>query len=273
MGHSDSGADPARSPGRTLGVIPARLASSRLPRKPLYPLLGRPLVAWVWDRVSAMECLDRVILAVDDPALARAARQIGAEVVMTSPDHPSGTDRVAEVAARPEFSGYDIVVNLQGDEPLLEEAHVASAIELVRGGGWDAGTVATPIRSAEEWRDASAVKVVRDDRGGALYFSRSPIPAVRDGNPGPEAFAESAEAASFLRHVGLYTYRVAALARWVALPEGRLEALERLEQLRPLAAGIGIGVAVVESAAPGVDTPEDAALMERLLTEQTAAST
>jgi 3-deoxy-manno-octulosonate cytidylyltransferase (CMP-KDO synthetase) len=219
-----------------------------------------------------MGCLDRVVLAVDDVELAEAARAFGAEVVMTSPSHPSGTDRVAEVAARGEFAEFDVVANLQGDEPLLEEAHVAAAIELVRGAGWDAGTVATPVRSATEWRDPAAVKVVRDDRGGALYFSRAPIPAVRDGEPGAEAFAEGPETASFLRHVGLYTYRRDALARWVALPEGRLEALERLEQLRPLAAGIRIGVAVVDSAAPGVDTPEDAAFVERLLTEHTAAS-
>jgi len=263
MTDPESVPDRAPGPGRTLGVIPARLASSRLPRKPLHPILGRPLLAWVWDRVRSMDLLDRVVVAVDDAELVDACREMGAEAILTDPAHPSGTDRVAEVARREEFAAYDTVVNVQGDEPLLERAHISATLDLVRE-GWDVATCATPITDDGEWRDPSSVKVVRDDEGGAMYFSRSAIPADRDGASGPDV----ADPGTFLRHVGLYTYRREALARWVALPEGRLERLERLEQLRPLAAGIRIGVAVVEAAAPGVDTPEDAARMERLLEKQ-----
>jgi 3-deoxy-manno-octulosonate cytidylyltransferase (CMP-KDO synthetase) len=207
-----------------------------------------------------MDVLDRVVVAVDHPELLDACHEFGAEAVLTDPVHPSGTDRVAEVAARAEFAEYDVIVNVQGDEPLLERDHVVATIDLVRE-GWDVATCATPITDPAEWRDPSAVKVVRDESGGALYFSRAAIPADRDGSCGPADM----EHGTFLRHVGLYTYRRAALERWVALAEGRLERIERLEQLRPLAAGIRIGVAVVDAAAPGVDTPEDAVRMERLL--------
>ena len=263
MTHPESEPDAASRPGRTLGVIPARLASSRLPRKPLHPILGRPLLAWVWDRVRAMELLDRVVVAVDDPELLDACADFGADAILTDSAHPSGTDRVAEVARRDEFGDYDVIVNVQGDEPLLARQHVAATIDLVRN-GWDVATCATPITDVAEWRDSSAVKVVRDDAGGAMYFSRAAIPADRDGSAHPG----TADTGTLLRHVGLDTYRREALEKWVALPEGRLERLERLEQLRPLAAGIRIGVEVVDSAAPGVDTPEDAARMARLLAQE-----
>ena len=217
-------------------------------------------MAWVWDRAKTMTVLDEVVLAVDHEDLLEACLAFGARAVLTDPSHPSGTDRVAEVAGLDEFREYDVIVNVQGDEPLLAEDHVAATIDLVRS-GWDVATCATPITDPAVWRDPSAVKVVRADDGGALYFSRAPIPADRDGTAGPDEM----EHGTFLRHVGLYTYRRAALERWMALDEGRLERIERLEQLRPLAAGIRIGVAVVDAAAPGVDTPEDAARMERLL--------
>jgi len=218
-----------------------------------------------------MSVLDRVVIAVDSEELLQACADFGAEAVLTGSAHPSGTDRVAEVAARSEFAGFDVVVNVQGDEPLMDPEHVRATVALVRD-GWDVATCATPIREVGEYRDPGAVKVVRGDDGGALYFSRAPIPAVRDAGAGGAEPAEM-EHGTFLRHVGLYTYRREALERWVALPEGRLERLERLEQLRPLAAGIRIGVAVVERAAPGVDTPEDAARMEQLLREHTTDHT
>ncbi|HWV56858.1 MAG TPA: 3-deoxy-manno-octulosonate cytidylyltransferase [Longimicrobiales bacterium] len=240
-----------------LGVIPARLGSERLPRKPLQLLAGRPLIEWVWRNARRIGTFDAIVVATDSEEIASACRGFGAEVEMTSADHPSGTDRVAEVATRRRFRGYDVIVNVQGDEPFLEADHVARAVELVRG-GWDVGTVATPVRTVDAWRDPAVVKVVRSEDGGALYFSRAPIPFVRDGEP-PETDLASA---AFLRHVGLYSYSRDALLRWVALPVGELERRERLEQLRPLAAGISIGVAVVESAAPGVDTPADAAWAE-----------
>jgi 3-deoxy-manno-octulosonate cytidylyltransferase (CMP-KDO synthetase) len=182
-------------------------------------------------------------------------------VEMTRDAHPSGTDRVAEVARMAEYAGYGTIVNVQGDEPFVRRDHLQAAISLVREGGWDAGTVATPIRGADEWREPSVVKVVRGDDGGALYFSRAPIPFDRDAEPGADDLASGL----YLRHVGIYSYRREALLRWVALPEGALERVEKLEQLRPLAAGIRMGVAVGAPAEGGVDTVADAQRAERIL--------
>lgn len=241
---------------RVLGVIPARIGSSRLPRKPLFPIAGRPLVEWVWRRAMGIAVFDAVVVATDDQQVADACRAFGAEVRLTDAAHPSGTDRVAEVAR--EFGDYDIVVNVQGDEPFLLAEHAEEAVRLVRDGGWELGTVATPIRTAAEWLEPSVVKVVRGDDGGALLFTRAPVPHPRDAEPD---FAGD----TYLRHVGLYAYRRDALLRWVALPEGRLETIEKLEQLRPLAAGMRMGVAVGPPAEGGIDTPADAARAERLL--------
>lgn len=254
--------------GAILGVIPARLASSRLPRKPLLPLAGRPLIEWVWRRAEASGLFEKLVVATDSEEIAEAVVRFGGAVAMTSPHHPSGTDRVAEVAARPEYRTFQVVVNVQGDEPFVEAAHLAPAIDLVRSGGWEVGTAATPVRSLEEWHDPSAVKVVRAADGGALYFSRAPVPFPRDHEPDHEILAGGA----FLRHLGIYVYAADALARWVSLPEGELERIERLEQLRPLAAGIRIGVAVVDPIQAGVDTPADAEAAElRLRAEAPAA--
>lgn len=236
-----------------LGVIPARLGSERLPRKPLYPMAGRPLIEWVWRRASTFGILDRLVVATDSPEIEDACRSFGAEATLTDPGHGSGTERVAEVAARPEFAGADVVVNIQGDEPFMTEEQVRAAVEQVHG-GWDVGTVASPITTEAAWRDPAAVKVVRNEAGGALYFSRAPIPHVRDG--GPEDF--DLASGPFLRHIGVYAYTPRALERWVGLPVGALERLERLEQLRPLAAGLRIGVGVVSGGEGGVDTAEDA---------------
>jgi 3-deoxy-manno-octulosonate cytidylyltransferase (CMP-KDO synthetase) len=244
-----------------LGVIPARLASERLPRKPLVALAGRPLVEWVWRRVVAFDLFDEVVIATDAEEVADVAAAFGARVAMTARSHPSGTDRVAEVARSTEFAGHDLIVNVQGDEPFVLREHLAAALALVRDGGWEVGTVATPLADAAEWRAPDAVKVVRGDDGGALLFSRAPIPAPRGREPGRAEFASG----RYLRHIGVYAYRRAALLRWVALPEGGLERDERLEQLRPLAAGIRIGVAVGPPAPAGVDTPEDALRAGRAL--------
>lgn len=247
--------------GRILGVIPARLASTRLPRKPLHPLLGHPLVEWVWRRAESMRVLDALVVATDDESVARVCREFGAAVEITDPAHPSGTDRVAEVVERDRWADFDIVVNLQGDEPLMEEDHVVAAVRLVTDGGWEVGTCATPLRNQALLHDASVVKVARARDGRGLYFSRAPIPFQRDGVPDEAALAGPL----FLRHLGLYVYRREALRRWVSLPPSPLEEVEKLEQLRPLEAGMRIGVAVVQGAAPGVDTPEDALQMERIL--------
>lgn len=236
-----------------LGVIPARLASERLPRKPLHVLAGHPLIEWVWRRASALSALDRVVVATDAEEIRAAVEGFGGEAVLTSEAHGSGTERVAEVAGLPPFQGYDVIVNVQGDEPFLAEEQVAGAVAMVQD-GWDIGTVAAPVGSLEAFRDPSVVKVVRNDRGGALYFSRASIPHVRGREPGPDELASD----RWLRHIGVYAFTPDALRRWVAMPEGRLEALERLEQLRPLAAGLGVGVAVVADAEGGIDTLEDA---------------
>lgn len=244
-----------------LGVIPARLGSTRLPRKPLHLLAGRPLLEWVWRRVVDSQIFDTVVIATDSDEVAAVARRFGASVEMTDESHPSGTDRVAEVAGRPEYAEFGTVVNVQGDEPFVSAEHLGAAVGLVAEAGWEIGTVAAPISAAEEWRNPAVVKVALADDGSALLFSRAPIPFVRDAEPGPAEFASG----ELLRHIGIYAYRSDALARWVALPEGRLEKLERLEQLRPLAAGARIGVARVGPGEAGVDTPEDAERADRRL--------
>ena len=251
---------------RVLGIVPARLASTRLPNKPLYPLLGRPLIEWVWRRVEGMGVLDEAVVATDAQEVAEVCRAMGAPVELTSPDHPSGTDRVAEVARLEKYSGFQVVANIQGDEPLLKEAHLAAAIRLVRDNAWEIGTCATPLMDMETRKDPAVVKVVRAQSGRALYFSRSPIPYKRDEKPNPEELGRE----PFLRHIGIYAYTPEALEDWVAQVPSPLEELERLEQLRPLGSGARIGVAVVGAADPGVDTPADVIKMEERLMELNA---
>lgn len=247
-----------------LAVIPARLGSTRLPRKPLHPIAGRPLIEWVWRRAVAAELFERVVIATDSPEILEAAERFGAEAVLTDSAHPSGTDRVAEAAARVENRHFPIIVNVQGDEPFVRASHLRPAIDMVRRDQWEIGTAATPIRDVHEWRDPAAVKVVRSSDGGALYFSRAPIPYLRDSEPG----AADYQSGAFLRHLGIYVYAAEALTRWVALPEGELERIERLEQLRPLAAGLRIGVAIVEPVEGGVDTQADADAAELRLRQE-----
>jgi len=247
-----------------LGIVPARLASTRLPNKPLYPILGRPLIEWVWRRVEAMEVLDAAVVATDAEEVAEVCRRLGAPVELTASDHPSGTDRVAEVARRGSYSNYPIVANIQGDEPLLKEAHLEAAISLVRDEGWPIGTCATPLVDPDARSDADVVKVVRGTNARALYFSRAKVPYKRDGKPGEEDLARE----PFLRHVGIYACSREGLDRWVALAPTPLERLEKLEQLRPLEAGLRIGVALVGPVDPGVDTPADVLRVEEILAER-----
>ena len=252
-----------------LGIVPARLASTRLPNKPLYPILGRPLIEWVWRRVAQLASLDHAVVATDSEQVADVCRELGAPVEMTASEHPSGTDRVAEVAAREEYRGFAVIANIQGDEPLLEERQLSAAVGLVRDEGWEIGTCATPLIEDDARKDPSVVKVVRAASGRALYFSRAQIPYRRDGKP----TREELERAPFLRHIGIYAYTRDALAAWVALPPTPLEELEKLEQLRPLEAGLRMGVAVVGTADPGVDTPADVARLEEKLIEMGHAQT
>lgn len=244
--------------GKTLAVIPARLRSERLPRKPLHPIAGRPLLEWVWRRVAGFDAVDRVVVATDAAEIVEACRGWGAEVELTSEHHQSGTARIGELIGREEYGGYEIIVNVQGDEPFVQEDHVAEAVAQVRR-GFDIGTVAAPVGTMEAWRDPGVVKVTRRADGAALYFSRSSIPHVRGGYPTMSALG----AEPYLRHIGLYAYRPEVLRRWSTLPESPLESIERLEQLRALHAGLTIGVGVVAAAEGGVDTAADAARAEQ----------
>lgn len=236
----------------TLIVIPARLAAVRLPQKPLRLLGGAPMVTRVWERVCAMNVADRCVVATDNSEVAAAARDAGAEAVITGSDHVSGTDRVAEVASMPEFASFTTIVNVQGDEPFIGRAAVEGAAQMVSSGRFPLGTSASPA----PWSIAenpNVVKVVVGNDGRALYFSRAGIPYLRDKDAGPGEM-------QMLQHIGVYAYSREALASWVTLPPHPLEYTERLEQLRPLAAGIPIGVAIAnEPPASGIDTEDDLA--------------
>jgi 3-deoxy-manno-octulosonate cytidylyltransferase (CMP-KDO synthetase) len=223
-------------------VIPARYASTRLPGKPLRAIAGRPMIEHVWRRAVASGALD-VIVATDDRRIAAACEAFDAQVAMTD-------------AARG-WAADDVIVNVQGDEPLLPSANVAQVARLlVEDPGAAVGTLATPVRSLHEFLDPNVVKVVADARGRALYFSRAPIPWHRDAAPAGLASQSNWDGA--LRHVGLYAYRCAALLRLASLPPSPLEQAERLEQLRALENGMNIRVAVaVEAPGPGVDTEAD----------------
>lgn len=238
-----------------LGVIPARLGSSRLPRKPLLPLAGEPLILWVVRRVAEAGVCQRLVVATDAREIATVVEGAGYEAVLTSSEHQSGTERVAEVVANNTFRSFDVVLNVQGDEPLVAPRALAGAVARVTGGD-PIGTAAGDLDGALAG-DPSRVKVVVDGRGRAIYFSRAPIPFDRDGTG----------EVIYHQHVGVYAYTREALERWVRLPPVPEERWERLEQLRPLLHGVAIGVAIVPGpAAPGVDTPDDLRYAEAQLT-------
>jgi 3-deoxy-manno-octulosonate cytidylyltransferase (CMP-KDO synthetase) len=222
------------------------------------------LVVRVWQRVTEIGVADRVVVATDSEEVARAAREHGADVVMTGPSHPSGTDRVAEVAARPEFRDFGVIINVQGDEPFVSAQAVAGAAQLVNDSRFPLGTAAV-LAPRDVLNDPHVVKVVADDLGRAMYFSRAPIPFLQN-----DRDAET-QRAHVWQHIGVYAYTVDALRRWVALPVNPLEQIERLEQLRPLAAGMAMGVALVdEPVRPGIDTEQD---LERANEQWTAFTT
>ena len=241
-------------------AIPARYAASRLPGKPLR-LIGRePLVLHVARRALAAGAHD-VWVAADDQRIADALAGSGVRIAMTSPDHASGTDRLAECARIAGWPDDTIVVNLQGDEPFAPASGIQAAAKALAESGAEMATLATPIEDIETLLDPNAVKLVRASNGDALYFSRAPIPWPRD------AFASERKTlptgGHWLRHIGLYAYRAGFLQRFTALPPGTLERIESLEQLRVLEAGFRIAVALSpEPFPPGVDTPEDLARAE-----------
>ncbi len=235
----------------TLGIIPARKASTRFPGKPLALLCGKPLIQWTYERALACQSLDLVVIATDDAEIQAFAQSIGAEVVMTRADHPSGTDRIAEAAAH--YPSAQFIINIQGDEPLIEADLVdALAHTLQSEERYDIVTAANVFTPNEEVQDPNYVKVVLNADGGALYFSRSPLPYRRQAVPALENY----------RHKGIYGFKRQALDRFVALPEGVLEQAEQLEQLRALENGMTIHVTITEDTSIGLDTPEQVPLIE-----------
>jgi 3-deoxy-manno-octulosonate cytidylyltransferase (CMP-KDO synthetase) len=245
-------------------VIPARYGSARLPGKVLLGIAGKPMIQWVYERASASRALE-VLIATDDLLIVSAAHSFGAQTVMTESTHRSGTDRIAEVARLQRWADSDIVVNVQGDEPLIPPALIDQVGAMLESNpGARIATLATAIRSISEFMDPNAVKVVTDGEGRALYFSRAPIPWDRDGATAGVVSQKSFSGAR--RHVGIYGYRVGALLRLASLEPSPLEQREKLEQLRALENGIEIRVAdSVEPPGPDVNTAADLEQVSALL--------
>jgi 3-deoxy-manno-octulosonate cytidylyltransferase (CMP-KDO synthetase) len=237
-------------------VIPARYASARLPGKALKSIGGKPMVQWVYERSVASGAAE-VLIATDDLLIVSAGHSFDAEVIMTAATHTSGTDRIAEVARQRAWPDRDIVVNVQGDEPLIPPSVIRQVATLLEShASADIATLATPIDSLEEFLNPNAVKVVTDPQGRALYFSRAPIPWNRDG--APTGIDSQRMFTGARRHVGIYAYRVGALLRMASLAPTALEQTEKLEQLRALENGLEIRVAdAVERPGPDVNTPAD----------------
>lgn len=243
----------------TVGIIPARLQSSRLPEKLLLAETGKPLIQYVWEVAQSCPVLDEVIVATDSDRIQNVVRDFGGRAELTG-EHPSGSDRVAEVV-RQYCPTAEFVVNLQGDEPELEAATIEALVQAIQASSAEMATVAAPIHEAEVVLSPDCVKVVVSDHGAALYFSRSPIPFPRGRSVADTLLAS--EVSPWLLHVGLYAYRTEFLLQLTSLPPSPLEELEKLEQLRALQAGATIAVAVIEEAAVGIDTAEDYAAFVR----------
>lgn len=277
-------------------VLPARLSSTRIANKPLQEIAGRTLIEWCWRAASGIPAFDRVVVATDSEEIERRARGFQAETLRTRRDHASGTDRVDEAADILGVPDDDLVVNFQADEPFVDPGTVERAVGALSseapaaGAGVsgpeapDIATVAAPIRDHDEWASAGIAKVARAEDGRALYFSRSPIPFCRDEAPvfaaaGADSGApgnitgggvhgeglSAGQESPWLRHIGIYVCRRSTLRRWAALPESRLEQIEKLEQLRALEAGMRIHVEVGPWTEPGIDLPADIERAERLL--------
>jgi len=238
-----------------IAVIPARYASTRLPGKPLVEIAGKPMIQRVWERTREAKRVARVIVATDDERIVQAVEAFGGEARMTRADHRSGTERIAEVAAQVAAGVY---LNVQGDEPLIEPSSIDAAVEALLGDdAAQVATIAVPIAAPADIVDPNVVKVVLDFDENALYFSRAPVPWVRD--------SEHRVHARHLKHLGLYVYRRDALLEFPTLPQGELERLEQLEQLRWLENGWKIRVAEVEHDSVSVDVAEDVARVEKIL--------
>ena len=240
-----------------LGIIPSRYGSSRFPGKPLALICGKPLVTWVVEAVRKAKSLDDVIVATDDARIAATVENYGGRAVMTPSELPSGTDRIACAAG--DFADDDILVNIQGDEPLIAPELIDALVARMREGDkWQMATAVTPIRRREDLDAKTVVKVVLDRDDGALYFSRLPIPCDRDHAP-------DLSSGLYVRHLGIYAYRGSFLKKYVSEKPCRLEMTEKLEQLRALWMGARIAVIRTEEEGVGVDTPEDAVRIEALM--------
>ncbi len=242
---------------KTLGIIPSRYGSSRFPGKPLHLLCGKPLVAWVVEAVKKAQTLDDVIVATDDERIVSAVEAHGGKAVMTPSELPSGTDRIACAAG--DFADDDILVNIQGDEPLISPDLIDALVgRMKEGSKWDMATAVTPIKALDDLNAKTVVKVVLDRDDGALYFSRAPIPCDRDHEP-------DIKSGFWVRHLGIYAYRGAFLKKYISEPPCDLEKTEKLEQLRALWMGAKIAVIRTDDEGVGVDTPEDAVRIEAIL--------
>ncbi len=244
---------------RTLVAIPARWGSTRFPGKPLHLIAGKPLVQHVWERCQDCKAVDDIVIATDDERIVEAAAAFGARAVLTSPDHPSGTDRIAEAAGA--FPDHATIINVQGDEPLISPALIDDLARALQNGPTISMiTAAAPILDPAQVEDPNVVKVVFDVNGDSLYFSRSPLPFVRN----PSAHTRH------YRHLGIYGFQRDFLLQFVAWPPSRLELTESLEQLRALENGTRLRVVLTNELSPGVDTREQADAIEAHLLSQTA---
>lgn len=241
------------------GIIPARFHSTRLKGKPLIDLAGKPMIQRVYERAKSASSLSSLVVATDDTRIFNTVREFGGEVILTSPNHQSGTDRIAEAVRTKGFQDSDIIVNIQGDEPTIEPNTIDAAVCIFeKDPSVNMGTLAFMVKNEEEIRSPDIVKVVMDKDGFALFFSRFPIPYFRgkDGSP------------LYYKHIGLYAYRKDFLLKFSELPKGRLEMAESLEQLRALENGYRIKVVVVEVDSVAVDTPEDVGKVIKILRER-----
>ena len=235
---------------KTLVVIPARLASTRFPGKPLALLENKPIVQWVFEAASKAQLPHKVVIATDHSSIRDAVAEFGGTALITEPDHPSGTDRCSEIARR--LPQYEYIINVQGDEPFIQPEQIDQLAELIRKGDYPIATLAVPFSQTEALFNASTVKVVATTDDRALYFSRQPIPFFRD-EPGEIWLSKH----TYYRHIGMYAYRRSTLLELSRLSESGLEKAEKLEQLRWLEAGYSIALGYTPSASIGIDTPED----------------
>ena len=253
---------------KVYGVIPSRFGSSRFPGKPLAMLAGKPLVAWVVEAVKKARSLDEVLVATDDERIVKAVEQYGGRAAMTPSELPSGTDRIA--CAVGDFADDDILVNIQGDEPLIDPKLVDELVaKLTASPKFDMATAVTPIKSLADFEAKTVVKVVLAGDDSALYFSRAPIPCDRDHAPDSSTFQPFNSSTSlYVRHLGIYAYRGGFLKRYIKEPPCALEKTEKLEQLRALWMGAKIAVVRTDDEGVGVDTPEDAIRVEKILRDR-----